>query len=173
MNIDKTLYHLGSCVSLLPLSIYQKLNVGELKPTIISLQLANRSVKYLIGILENIPIRVSKFFILIDFVVLEMEEDVQIPIILGRPFLETTRAIIDVKNKRLTLKVGEEEVDFKMFHAMKQKQDMYMCLRIDIIDELVKEEFNKRYLKDPLETCVVHSAPHKMKTKNLQQSNNH
>ncbi|KAJ9180886.1 hypothetical protein P3X46_009075 [Hevea brasiliensis] len=80
--------------------------IGELKPTTISLQLVDRSVKYPVGILENIPIKVGKFFIPVDFVVLEKEEDVQIPIILGRPLLVTIGAIIDIKNGRLTLKVG-------------------------------------------------------------------
>ncbi|XP_057997585.1 uncharacterized protein LOC131176552 [Hevea brasiliensis] len=98
MKIDKALYDLGTSVSLMPPSICQKLKVGVLKPAIISLQLANRFVKYPMGILENIPIKVGKFFIPVDFVILEMEEDVQIPIILGRPFLATARAIIDVKN---------------------------------------------------------------------------
>ncbi|KAJ9162843.1 hypothetical protein P3X46_022585 [Hevea brasiliensis] len=88
-RIDKALCDLGASVSLMPLSICQKLEIGELKPTTISLQLADRSVKYPVGILENIPIKVGKFFILVDFVVLEMEEDVEIPIILGRPFLAT------------------------------------------------------------------------------------
>ncbi|KAJ9177086.1 hypothetical protein P3X46_012338 [Hevea brasiliensis] len=83
---------------LMHLSICKKLEIRELKPTTISLQLADRSVKYPVGILENIPIKVGKFFILVDFIVLEMEEDVQIPIILGRPFLATAGAIIDVKN---------------------------------------------------------------------------
>ncbi|KAJ9173786.1 hypothetical protein P3X46_016890 [Hevea brasiliensis] len=77
---------------------YETLEIGELKPTTISLQLADRSVKYPVGILENIPIKVGKFFIPVDFVVLQMEEDVKIPIILGIPFLATTGAIIDVKN---------------------------------------------------------------------------
>ncbi|XP_057999033.1 uncharacterized protein LOC131177883 [Hevea brasiliensis] len=76
INKNKMLCDLDASVSLMPLSICQKLDVGELKPTTISLQLADRSVKYLIGILENIPIKVGKFFIPIDFVVLEMEEDV-------------------------------------------------------------------------------------------------
>ncbi|KAJ9141151.1 hypothetical protein P3X46_031724 [Hevea brasiliensis] len=83
--------------NLMPLSICKKLEIRELKPTTISFQLADRSVKYPEGILENIPIKVGKFFIPVDFVVLEMEDDVQIPIILGRPFLETAGAIIDVK----------------------------------------------------------------------------
>ncbi|XP_057997167.1 uncharacterized protein LOC131176072 [Hevea brasiliensis] len=100
MNIDETFCDLGASVSLMPLLICQKLNVRELRPIIISLQLADKFVKYTIGILENIPIKVGKFFILVDFVVLEMEEDVQIPIILKRPFLATSRAIIDVKNGR-------------------------------------------------------------------------
>ncbi|KAJ9167432.1 hypothetical protein P3X46_022086 [Hevea brasiliensis] len=95
-------------------SICEKLKVGDLKPTTIPLQLADRSIKYPVGILENVPLKVRKFFIPVDFVVLEMEEDIHIPIILGRQFLATTWAIIDVKNSRLTLKVGEEEVEFNL-----------------------------------------------------------
>ncbi|XP_058003738.1 uncharacterized protein LOC131180138 [Hevea brasiliensis] len=83
MNIDKALCDLRASVSLMPLSICQKLNVGELRPTTISLQLANKSVKYPVGILESIPIKVDNFFIPADFVVLEIVEDVQIPMILG------------------------------------------------------------------------------------------
>ncbi|XP_058003682.1 uncharacterized protein LOC110666781 [Hevea brasiliensis] len=98
MKIDKAFCDLGASVNLMPLSICQKLGVGELKPTIISLQLADRSVKYPISILENIPIKMGKFLIPVDFVVLEMEEDIQILIILGRPFLATAKTIIDVKN---------------------------------------------------------------------------
>ncbi|XP_058008244.1 uncharacterized protein LOC131182895 [Hevea brasiliensis] len=76
MNIGKALCDLGASVSLMPLSICKKLDVGELKPTTISLQLADRSVKYPVGILENILIKMGKFFIPVDFVVLEIEEDV-------------------------------------------------------------------------------------------------
>ncbi|XP_058002271.1 uncharacterized protein LOC131179442 [Hevea brasiliensis] len=75
---------------------------------------ANKFFKYPISILDNILIKVGKFFSTIDFVVLEMEEDVQIPIKLGRPFLATTEAIIYVQNGWLTLKVGDEEVEFNL-----------------------------------------------------------
>ncbi|XP_019427203.1 PREDICTED: uncharacterized protein LOC109335524 [Lupinus angustifolius] len=88
----------------MPLFVCKKLEVGELKPTTISLQLADKSVKFSIGILEDVTIKVEKFFILADFVILEMEENSQIPIILGRPFLATASAIIDVKNKRVQSK---------------------------------------------------------------------
>ncbi len=80
------------------------------------------------GILENIPIKVGKFFIPIDFDVLKMEEDVQIPIILGRPFLATARAIIDVKIGQLTLKVEDEEVEFNLFDTMKHNSNLMNAL---------------------------------------------
>ncbi|XP_021668155.2 uncharacterized protein LOC110655957 [Hevea brasiliensis] len=141
MNIDKALYDLSANVSLMRLSICQKLNVKELRPTTISLQLVDWSIKYPIGILENIPIKVGKFFIPVDFIVLEIEEDVQIPKILGRPFLATIGAIIDVKNGCLTLKVGDEEVEFNLFQAIKHKSESDECLRVNIIDKLVEKEF--------------------------------
>ncbi|KAJ9185121.1 hypothetical protein P3X46_004785 [Hevea brasiliensis] len=118
---NKALCDLGASVSLMPLSICKKLEIGELKPIIISLQLADRSIKYLVGILENIPIK--------------MEEVVQIPIILGRPFLATAGAIIDIKSGRLTLKVGEEEVEFNLFDTIKHKFEPDECFKVDIIDE--------------------------------------
>jgi len=87
LTISRALCDLGASVSLMPYSICKKLQVGDLKPTTISLQLADRSVKYPLGVLEDIPLQVGKFFIPYDFVVMEMEEDSRIPIILGRPFL--------------------------------------------------------------------------------------
>ncbi|XP_058003724.1 uncharacterized protein LOC131180126 [Hevea brasiliensis] len=157
MNINKALCDLSTSVSLMPLSLCKKLDVGELKPTTISLQLADRSVKYPVGILENIPIKVGKFFIPIDFVVLEMEEEVHIPIILGRPFLVTARAIINVKSRLLTLKVGEEEVEFNLFNAMKHKLKPDECFKVDVIDKQVEEEFIKAHPEDPLGASIMHS----------------
>ncbi|XP_057991754.1 uncharacterized protein LOC131173425 [Hevea brasiliensis] len=75
-SIERALCDLGASVSLMPLSICEKLKVRDLKPTTISLQLADRSIKYPVGILENVPLKVGKFFILVDFIVLEMEEDI-------------------------------------------------------------------------------------------------
>ncbi|KAJ9167519.1 hypothetical protein P3X46_022165 [Hevea brasiliensis] len=152
-KIHKALCDLGASIS-----------IKELTPTTISLQLADRSVKYPIGILENISIKVGKFFILVDFVVLKMEEDIEIPIILGRPFLATTRAIIvkereHVKNGRLTLKVGEEEVEFNLFDTMKHKFEPNEYFKVDTIDEHVEKEFHKTHPKDPHEACIVELKP--------------
>ncbi|XP_021682597.2 uncharacterized protein LOC110666419 [Hevea brasiliensis] len=156
-SIDKSLCDLGASVSLVPLSICEKSKVGELKPTTISLQLVDRSIKYPVGILKNVPLKVGKFFIPVDFMVLEMEEDIHIPIILGRLFLATAGAIVDVKNGRLTLKVGEEEVEFNLNQALKKHHEVDSCLRVDVIDEIVEEEFRKKYPEDSLENYLVHS----------------
>ncbi len=86
-----------------------------------------------------------------------MEEDVQFPIILGRPFLATTKAIIDVKNGRLTLKVRDEKVEFNLFRATNHKVKPNECLRVDIIDNLVEKEFHKTHAENSLEACIVHS----------------
>ncbi|KAJ9129000.1 hypothetical protein P3X46_034241 [Hevea brasiliensis] len=104
---------------------------------------ANRSIEFPIGVIENVSLKVEKFFIPVDFLVLEMEEDVHIPIILDRPFLTTAGAVIDVKNGRLTLEVGKEKVEFNLFQAMKKKDDSNSCLRIDVIDEVVREVLKK------------------------------
>nr|XP_023873469.1 uncharacterized protein LOC111986064 [Quercus suber] len=73
-----------------------KLGLGEAKPTTISLQLADRSIKYPRGVIENVLVKVDKFIFPIDFIVLDMDEDKEIPLILGRPFLATGRTLIDV-----------------------------------------------------------------------------
>ena len=84
VDFGKALCDLGASISLMPLSISRKLGLkNELKPTTISLQLADRSVKYPIGTLENVLVKVREFYIPVDFIVLEMEEDVEMPIILG------------------------------------------------------------------------------------------
>ena len=94
--------------------------MGELKPTTITLQLADHSIRYPIGILEDVPMKVNKFFIPADFVVLEMEKDSQISINLGRTFLTTVGTIIDVKNGKLSINVGDETVEFDLSNPSKQ-----------------------------------------------------
>ncbi|XP_057545994.1 uncharacterized protein LOC130824985 [Amaranthus tricolor] len=81
--IKKALCDLGASVSVMPLSVSSKLDMGKLKATNITLQMADRSVKYPLGDLEDVPVRVGKFCIPVDFVILDMKEDLQIPSILG------------------------------------------------------------------------------------------
>ena len=100
--IDKALLDLGAIVNLLPYSVYKKLGLGKLKPTNITLSLADISVKIPKGIIEDVLVKVDKFYYPVDFVVLDMEPVAegtnQVPIILRRLFLATLNAIINCRN---------------------------------------------------------------------------
>ncbi|XP_050896926.1 uncharacterized protein LOC127103735 [Lathyrus oleraceus] len=135
--IDKYLCDLGASVSLMPLSICEKLNLGDLRPTRMSLQLADRSIKYPVEMMENIPVRIGQFYIPTDFIVMDIKEDSNILIILGRPFLSTASAIIDVKQGKLTFEVGEEKLDFILSQFLKAPTINDTCCFIDIIDECI------------------------------------
>ncbi|XP_048501442.1 uncharacterized protein LOC104893433 [Beta vulgaris subsp. vulgaris] len=110
IKFSKAFCDLGASVSLMSLSICKKLGLHNIKSTTGSLQLADRSIKYPIGILENVLIKVDKLIIPVDFIILDMDEDIEVPIILGRPFLATVGAVIDVKNGILTFEICEEKV---------------------------------------------------------------
>ena len=92
----RALCDLGANINMMPLSIFIRLGLEEAKPTIVTLQVADRSLKHPRGIIEDVLVKVDKFIFPADFIVLDMEEDKEIPIILGRPFLATGRALIDV-----------------------------------------------------------------------------
>ncbi|KAL0437663.1 UNVERIFIED_CONTAM: Retrovirus-related Pol polyprotein from transposon opus [Sesamum radiatum] len=117
-NFDKALCDLGASINLMPYSIFEKLGMHELTPTIVTLQLADRSIKYPRGIIEDVLVKVGKFVIPVDFVVLDMEEDTNTPLILGRPFLATGKALIDVQKGQLTLRINDDEVVFNVFKAI-------------------------------------------------------
>ena len=118
--IDKALLDLGASVNLLPYSLYKKLGLGELKPTNITLSLADRSVKIPKGIVEDVLVKVDKFYYLVDFVVLDTEPIASgpnhVPIILGRPFLATSNAIINFRNGVMQLTFGNMTLELNIFH---------------------------------------------------------
>ncbi|XP_057247229.1 uncharacterized protein LOC130589728 [Beta vulgaris subsp. vulgaris] len=152
--IDKALCDLGVSVSVMPFLICNKLNLGALKCTQITLQMADRSVKYPFGILEDVPVRVEKFYIPVDFVVLDMEEDSQIPIILGIPFLCIVGAVIDIKYGSLTLSVGDDTITFKLTNDIKSPMLEHTCCRIHILDEIYGVSFSQFLSDELLETSL-------------------
>ncbi|GJY32874.1 reverse transcriptase domain-containing protein [Tanacetum coccineum] len=99
LQINNALADLGASISLMPYAMYQKLGLGEPKPTRISLELADRSIQYPRGIVENVLIKVDKLVLPIDFVILDMPKDSRILIYLGRPFLATARAMMCCSSK--------------------------------------------------------------------------
>ena len=107
-------------MNLLPYSVYKQLGLGELKPTNITLSLADRSVKIPKGIVEDVLVKVDKFYYPVDFVVLDIEPIASgpndVPIILGRPFLATANAIINCRNGVMQLTFGNMTLELNIFH---------------------------------------------------------
>ncbi|GKC56289.1 retrovirus-related pol polyprotein from transposon TNT 1-94 [Tanacetum coccineum] len=110
---DNALVDLGASVSIMPLSTYLNLGLGEFVHTRLTVELADKTMKYPKGIAENILVGIGKFTFPINFIILDMPEDVKVPLILGRPFLSTAYAKIDVYKRKITLRVGEEKIIFK------------------------------------------------------------
>ena len=99
------------------LSIFRRQGLGEARPTTVTLQLVDRSLKNPRGVIEDVLVKVDKFIFPTDLIVLDMEEDKEIPIILGRPFLAIGRAMIDVQKGELKQRVQDDEVRFRVFNA--------------------------------------------------------
>ena len=96
----------------MPKVVYDRLNHHALAPTAMCLQLAEQSVRYPAGITENIPVKIRNFLIPVDFVVLDMEVDTKTPLILGRPFLSTANASIDVGAREIQLNINGQTERF-------------------------------------------------------------
>lgn len=99
------------------------MEIGEIKPTTIALQMANSSVTYPRGIVEDVLVKVDKFVFPADFVVLDMEEDKNVPLILGRSFLVTGKTLIDVQRGELILRTNDEKIVFSIYEAMKHHEE--------------------------------------------------
>ncbi|GJS66761.1 reverse transcriptase domain-containing protein [Tanacetum coccineum] len=127
---------LGASINLMPLSVWKKLSLLELTPTRMTLELANRSVAYPVGVAEDVFVKVGKFYFPTDFVVVDYDVDPRVPLILGRPFLRMARALIDVHVEELTLRVNDEAITFKVGHTSRYPHNYYdeSVNRIDVID---------------------------------------
>ena len=169
--MGKALCDSGAIINLMPLSIVKRLILGELTPTAMTLQMADRTLAQPEGFLENVLIKVGKFIFLVDFVVIDIEEDKQVPLLLGRPFLTTGATLIDVKKRELTLRVRDKAMHFNLNHSLKQPElDNIDCkiieTKVPISSELKNEckiqgsmnenEVNFQYL-DVLEVEFLNS----------------
>ncbi|XP_070055105.1 uncharacterized protein [Nicotiana tomentosiformis] len=125
LNFDKSFCDSGASINLMPLSIYRKLEneLGEIRFTPISLQLADQTTIIPEGIVEDVLVQVNKSVFPVDFVVVNRDENKEVPLILVRPFLATGRAILDIHDRKLMLRVGEEMVAFEINVATGVKKE--------------------------------------------------
>ena len=118
-EMGKALYDSRASINLMPLSVVKRLSLGELTPIAMTLQMADRSLAQLEGILDDVLMKVGKFIFAVDFVVIDIEEDKQVPLLLGRPFLAVGASFIDVKKGELILIIGDEVVHFNLNQSLK------------------------------------------------------
>jgi len=121
--VAKALLDLGASINLMPLSMLKKIGDVKILPTRMTLQLADRSIKYPHGIVEDLLVKVDKFYFPFDFVIMDIEEEVEVPLILRRLFMKIAKIMIDVDEGKLKVRVQDEEVSFDVFEAMKHSID--------------------------------------------------
>ncbi|RDX76079.1 hypothetical protein CR513_43969, partial [Mucuna pruriens] len=142
---------LGASINVMPTSIYKSLNFGDLEPTGMIIQLANRSVVQPLGVLEDVLVQVNELIFPADFYVLDMEDETSgkgSTLILGRPFLMTARTKIDVHAGTLSMEFGDTLVLFNIFEAMKHPTEDHSLFGIDLIDELAVKTPDSKVFND-------------------------
>ncbi|KAL7602379.1 uncharacterized protein LOC111910515 [Lactuca sativa] len=131
----------GESINTMSYSFFRKLNLPVPKPIHMKIHLADKTIIHPMRVCEDLLIKVDKLVFLIDFIILDMEENLKVPIILGRPFLNTACALIDMHESTLTLRVGDDSVIFKAAEKDKHIESIEdKVSSIDLEDELLEKE---------------------------------
>nr|GEU35460.1 reverse transcriptase domain-containing protein [Tanacetum cinerariifolium] len=141
MEVCHALADLGASINLMPLSIWKKISLPELTPTRMTLELADGFITRPKGVAEDVFFKVGKFYFLTDFIVVNFKADPRVPLILGRSFLRTSRALIDVYGEEITLRVNDESITFNLSQTMRYSStcDDTSVNRVDVIDVACKD----------------------------------
>nr|GEW06248.1 reverse transcriptase domain-containing protein [Tanacetum cinerariifolium] len=151
----KALADLGASINLMPISIWKKLGLPELISTRMTLELANRAIYTPAGIARDIFVPVGKFAFPADFVIVDYESDPQVPLILGRPFLQTSRTLIDVHEEEMILRDSDERLTLNMRHDTSSYPNQ---LQKESINNIYNDSYED-YLKDLFVTNHLSGNP--------------
>ncbi|GJV97945.1 reverse transcriptase domain-containing protein [Tanacetum coccineum] len=170
MDVCHALADLGASINLMPLSIWKKLSLPDLTPTRMTLELADRSIAHPKGLSEDIFVKVGNFHFPTDFVVVDFKADPRVPLILGRSFLRTNRALIDVYEGEPVLRDGNEQITFHVNGTSKHPQK-HINESIKMVNDACKDCF-KRFTDEPDLVCLppsedVKNKKEKQEVKNL------
>ncbi|XP_070039475.1 uncharacterized protein [Nicotiana tomentosiformis] len=155
-NIDMgpALCDLGVSINVMPLSLFKKLDLGAPRSTIVMLQLADRSIAYPKGVIEDVLLQIGKFIFPADFIILDYEADEQVPIILGRLLLDTYDAIIKVREGKMIMREDNEEVVFNVYKEIQLPcyyEELSMISVVEVEKKLIDQSV---YLDDSLEKAL-------------------
>ncbi|GJS41576.1 putative reverse transcriptase, RNA-dependent DNA polymerase [Tanacetum coccineum] len=143
--MSNALADLGESISVMPYSLFKRLGLGSLKPIKMTIEMVDKSMQSLKGIKQNVLVKISKFLFSVDFIILDIMEDENILIILGRPMLASTHTKIDVYDKKISLGVGQDQVVFKI----NKKESHGSISPICVINEFDKtQEFDNLVMND-------------------------
>ncbi|XP_070015328.1 uncharacterized protein [Nicotiana sylvestris] len=151
-DIAKALCDLGASINLMPYSVFKTLGIGKPRSTSMRLQMADRTMKRSLDIIDDVLFRVDKFILPTDFVILDREVDYEVLIILGRPFLATWKALVDLEAGELTFRVGDKKFIFHMCKSMRQTNSSEVCSFVDLVTEVIIDDTSAMInVEDPLE----------------------
>ncbi|XP_070025879.1 uncharacterized protein [Nicotiana sylvestris] len=162
-NIAKALCDLGASINLMSYSVFKTLGIGQQRPTFMRLQMADHTMNRLLGIIDDVLVRVDKFILPVNFVILYCEVDYEVPIILDLPFLATGKALVDVKADELTFGVGDEKVVFHVCKSMRQPNSNEVCSFVNLVNDVIIDETSAvMNVDDTLEAELLHCDDQEM-----------
>ncbi|XP_075080547.1 uncharacterized protein LOC107806844 [Nicotiana tabacum] len=153
--VGRALCDLGASINLMPLSVFRQLGLGELRPTTVILQLADHSLAHPEGVIEDMLVQVGSFIFPTDFIILDYELDEEVPFILGHPFLATGRAIIDICEGRMTMRVGDQVEVFNVYRALKLPTHYEELSMISVVESDATSLVPYMSPTDPVEQVLI------------------
>ncbi|XP_070005202.1 uncharacterized protein [Nicotiana sylvestris] len=162
-DFAKALCNLGASINLMSYLVFKTLEIGQPRPTSMRLQMVDLTMKRPLGIIDNVLVRVDKFILWVNFVILDCEVDYAVPIILGRPFLATGKALVDVEVEELTFRVGDEKVVFHVCKSMRQSNSNEGCSFVDLVTDVIIDESSAvKNVDDTLEAVLLNCDDEEM-----------
>jgi len=155
IHVGKELFDLGSSINLMPLSVAKRVSDLCIKRTRMTLQLADKSYTKPLGITKDVLVKVDKFVFPVDFVVMDIDEDDDVPVLLGRSFMQTTPMMIDLDDNIMKVRVDVEEVNFNIHEAIKHSKDKGTCFKMDATKEVIMTTRKQFHNQTPLESALT------------------
>ena len=138
--VGKALIDLGASINLMPLSMCRRLGELEIMPTRMTLQLVDHSITRPYGMIEDVLVKVKYLIFPADFIVMDIEEDSDIPLILGCPFMSTASLMVDMGKKMLQMGIEDQKISFDLFHEDKDPPNRNVCLKVHVMKERKSEK---------------------------------
>ncbi|XP_070043236.1 uncharacterized protein [Nicotiana tomentosiformis] len=140
VEFAKALCDLGASINLMSYSVFKTIGIGKPRPTSMRFQMADRTMKRPLGVIENVLVQVDEFILPVGFVILDCEVDYEVPIILGRPFLATGKAHCDIEVGELTFRVGNENMVFHVCKSTRQPNSNEVCSFVHLVTNVIVDD---------------------------------